>query len=529
MMHGWIERSRSLPWRRQLSLGLALSLILMAVAAWFWRDRVSYMHPGPALTLGALAVAVGLVGWALSSLQTEHAELTARLAQVGTQRSALAEQLAAAEANTLRNIPTVVGFELLVQRWLEHTHTLSPNDRVMLFEQMRMIMMVAQFDANDAGELTILKIFPGTKIERSVLLIQSGKNAPLVLKIDRAENIRIEARQYHEYAEQRLGTTPGTPKVCRAEGRIDSVAWGAITYNLAGYNPSTDDPLGQIQTLGEFIGTHNNHQIIHDVLNHVFWAINPWWGQRTRSNTTLSAAYKRLKEKRSDLEDAICKVGQVLQIAALEQITSNEAYLTLGEGLKLRNPFQWLKTVFEASNQLGEWASDPNQRYDSIIHGDFHLGNILISANSHGAIQAWLIDFPHTHVGPTFQDLARLEADIKFGLFPIAGADCAALYALEMKLLPAFTLPQPQPGAAGPASALELVGPAVAAVRTEARRYLVGLDVRPYYLALLHATLPMLAYRDRSPQQKLYAFISCALLCAYLDAPSTRSPGHDGS
>ncbi len=39
----------------------------------------------------------------------------------------------------------------------------------------------------------------------------------------------------------------------------------------------------------------------------------------------------------------------------------------------------------------------------------------------------------------------------------------------------------------------------------------------PYYLALLHATLPMVAYRDRSPQQRLYALIAAALLCEYIE------------
>jgi hypothetical protein len=56
----------------------------------------------------------------------------------------------------------------------------------------------------------------------------------------------------------------------------------------------------------------------------------------------------------------------------------------------------------------------------------------------------------------------------------------------------------------------------VCLLRNEARSYLIGDDARPYLLALLHATLPVLYYRDRTQRQKLYAFVSAALLCQRL-------------
>ncbi len=57
----------------------------------------------------------------------------------------------------------------------------------------------------------------------------------------------------------------------------------------------------------------------------------------------------------------------------------------------------------------------------------------------------------------------------------------------------------------------------VCLLRKEACTHMAGNDARPYYLALLHATLPVLYYRDRTPRQKLYAFLSAALLCERLD------------
>lgn len=527
MMQRLAKRVRGVPWY----LVLALSLPPIMIGLWFGSRRVSYLHPGPALALIAFGVVVGLAGWVIASLRDENIELATERARGKEETIRLAQQLADAEADTLQRIPTIIGIELLVQRWLQPGQTLSQKDSEMVFEQIRIMLSVARFESNNAGVFRILKVFPGTKIERSVLLIQAGINAPQVLKIDRADNLRSEFAMYQAHVKQRLGNVPGQPHVCRAKTQIDAVRWGAITYNLVGYNAAADTPLGQLQTLGEFIVNCKSNQRTDDALHHVFRAINPWWGQRERLNMALTVPYARLSTKRTQLEDALCKVGQCLHIQALEHITSNEPHIALGDSLVLRNPFHWVKEAFSNADhatplqtQLGAWATDPNQRYDATIHGDFHLGNILISEGAHGDLQAWLIDFPHTQIGPIFQDLARIEADIKFGLFPIASADYAALYALERRILPAFTTPPAPvgtPGAteqAGAGSELDLIEHAIATVRAKAQHYLTGLDARPYYLALLHATLPMVAYRDRSPQQKLHAFISSALLCEYLGA-----------
>jgi hypothetical protein len=163
------------------------------------------------------------------------------------------------------------------------------------------------------------------------------------------------------------------------------------------------------------------------------------------------------------------------------------------------------------------------------VHGDFHAGNILIEARNDPII--WLIDFPHTHIGPTIQDIARLEADIKFSLF-------YKEFLLDKQVFDAILDFEDYLLGQSSRESLDLSGrsqlitnniservkqeldrvwQSLTVLRSPVRKKnLIPSDPSPYYLALLHATLPVLYFSDRSPEQKLYAFISAALLCERL-------------
>jgi hypothetical protein len=224
------------------------------------------------------------------------------------------------------------------------------------------------------------------------------------------------------------------------------------------------------------------------------------------------------------VENGIRQAGQTLQIEALQTIDADQEYVNLDHDLRLRNPLNWVRDIFE-KNQLGAWTTQDILRRDSIVHGDLHAGNILISQDPGGTPRVWVIDFPHTHVGPTVQDVARLEADIKFGWLPddsLGHLSRGDMWRFEASLLPqSDRFPPPMealtPGPIEPADQqLHKAYHSVCLLRNEARKYMSGDDARPYYLALLHATLPVLYYRDRTPQQKLYAFLSGGLLCERL-------------
>jgi hypothetical protein len=126
-----------------------------------------------------------------------------------------------------------------------------------------------------------------------------------------------------------------------------------------------------------------------------------------------------------------------------------------------------------------------------------------------------------------------LEADIKFSLFPEKflwdKQAFEAILTFENRILGKGTrqsldlsesekLLFQEEGMAELEAELNKVWQVLTVLRQPVRdNYLPGGYARPYYLALLHATLPMLYYRDRSPWQKLYAFISAALLCERLE------------
>jgi hypothetical protein len=463
-------------------------------------NRLSFLYPGPAIAVGGLALIVLMVGWVLGDLWGA------------------------------RFVPLVrvLGLEFLSNRW--QSFQPKGRDSAILDTHIRIVLSIAELAFPGLDELRFIKAFPGNKIRGGAFLLRSGEARPLVLKLDSAANIQEEKGRYARCVAHRLGQTPGEPWVPpQRYGQIEGQDWGAIAYNLIG---ADEDDLERLQSFGEYYVTHNSSQQIEDALRYVFDALAPWWTTSMAGNelcaqwrrATLYGEYDRLKRNRPQMETGLRQVGQVLQFETLQTTSADQKYVDLEDDTRLRNPLNWVKDVFEAE-QLGEWATQGIFRRDSIVHGDMHSGNILISQDRAGQIRAWVIDFPHIHVGPTVQDMARLEADIKFGLLAddtLRGLSLGDLRRFESILLPASDQPAPSLADLMPRSneqpdaQLAKARQAVCLLRKEACTYMAGNDARPYYLALLHSTLPVLYYRDRTPRQKLYAFLSAALLCERL-------------
>lgn len=479
---------------------LILSGLLSIGAVVLGVRQISCVHPGPAIAVGGLAMVVLMVGWVIGDLWRAHYSPPAR----------------------------VLGLELLFNRW----QAFEPKERdsVILYEQIMIALSIAELAYKRFDEISFIKTFPGTKIKSGTFLLQPGQDSPLVLKFDRVANIEQEQDRYTHCVAGRLGLVPGEPRVPpQRYGKIQGKDWGAIAYSLVG---GSRNDLGRLQTFGEYYIMHDNPQQIENVLKKIFEALNPWWGNPRWENNrcahwrrdTLYDEYDRLTRKQHQMQSGIARVGQVMQIETLQNTTANHRYVDLDPDLRLRNPLNWVRDIFWAQ-QLDEWVTQGWLRRDSIVHGDFHAGNVLISEDNYGQLRVWVIDFPHTHAGPTVQDIARLEADIKFGLLPndtLKDLSIHDMHNFETDLLPESDWLTPPIAALTPNQEettneqLQKAWKAVCLLRSEAPKYMAGNDARPYYLALLHATLPVLYYRDRSPWQKLYAFISAALLCQRL-------------
>jgi hypothetical protein len=485
---------------------ITLFALLILGAGLLWLGRISYIYPGPSWAALGLAIIVALLGWFLADFWQFNNPPPVR----------------------------VLGLELLTQRW----QAFMPKDRdsVILYEQIGIVMSVAQLAYHRFSEIRLIKIFPGSKIKSGAFLLQPGLDSPLVLKFDSVSNITAEMERYERCVDQRLGQTPGKPRIpLQRYGTIEGQPWGAITYHFVGAN---QHHLRELQTFGEYYRGQNDLQKLVTALNMVVASLRGWWANPLWQNdecarwrrATLYREYDRLTRRRHEMAKGICQVGEQMQSKVLSSTTFDDPHVNLNSSLRLCNPLNWVDQIF-GQERLDNWLDDCKR--DSLVHGDFHAGNILVSTDNVGKIiQTWVIDFPHAHVGPTIQDIARLEADIKFTLLPddtLKALDINGIYQFESFLLPKTNRPMPHLTDLTPDQLpidqqanqpLQKTWIAVDLLRTETRihNYMTCDDARPYYLALLHATLPILYYRDHSPWQKLYAFISAALLCERLEA-----------
>jgi thiamine kinase-like enzyme len=491
--------------------------------------EISYTSPGPAIATAGLAIVILIVGLAISDLQAQNRKLSAELARLQ------------GEEIIPRRLPRVLGLEVLVNRWRELKPELDDNDRAKMYDQLLIAQQI--FNRRGAQKITFIKAFPGSKLEGGAFLVRPENMEAQVLKFERIENLRRERQRFESCVHGRLLThAPGRPVDYwpppsswdhEADGRR-----GAVVYNLAQIDVGSE-----IQTFGQYYAQQDT-ACVEQALNQILKVMAPnWWGVHIRhyqhsecprtsespDEQGLYHEYRRLYEKLNTLEQ--CWLALRVQMGQfLVDDADDDSFLYLRDEysllqVRLRHPIRWVRAVFADAGTFTQYYEDlENIRRDSIVHGDFHAGNILIERDDL-AQRIWLIDFPHTHVGPTVQDIARLEADIKFGLLPSDGFSIADLYRFEQALLP-HSAQQPPPIAALQPDAQAIptepqllkAWQAVCLLRDCVRHehYLRGNDMRPYYLALLHATLPILYYRDRSPQQKLYAFISAALLCERL-------------
>ncbi len=500
---------------------ISLFTILVIGAGLLWALEICYAHPGPAIAGAGLAVVILVAGLVINDLQAKKDKLSQKV-------DALKERP--------ERLPRIIGLELLVERW----KTFNPGkyDKNILNEQFSIALSIAQLEYHNLDEIRFGKYFSGAKIKGGAFILQTGPNRkPLVLKFDSWANILREIESYEHCVKQYLMNTPGEPlHLEQRRGRIDNQEWGAIAYSLVAENTGksiTTNDLRQLQTFGQYYRAHSGAEV-EDALTKICVVLEPWWTTQRQwpaiytqgGPRDLYDEYERLTRKLDDMKKGLAEAGEALPLKPLESIKK----------LRLCNPLQWVENIFNKRN-LGRWIE---VRLDSIVHGDCHAGNILVTLDEQGKIiQPWIIDFPHAHVGPTVQDIARLEADIKFGLFPeellkqnFDKQNFSPILAFEKSVLGDNTRrsldlhkrPRPQVYSASGSSQekldaeLDKVWQALAVLRERVRNSYLGVnDARPYYLALLHASLPVLYYRDRSPWQKLYAFISAALLCERLN------------
>jgi hypothetical protein len=501
--------------------GIVLFVISTGYTVWLWQEQKNYNYPAP-VWVHALGTLLLLFLLAVTS------DLFVRAVDISivvTQSSPKGGM----GIDRAMTSPSILGLELLVERW--HLFGVDTRQSWILSEQFAILQSVVEENYHNQSKVRLLKYFSGAKPRGGAFLMQADDQIPRVLKFDSLTNIDRELQRYREHVAPHLNFTPGEPlKPKQQFTKMEGQTWGAITYKFIG---GDNLQVKQLQTFSEFFRDHDAARVI-SVLDQLFATLKPWWGMPVNDkvvgyntrNSDLYIEYKRIETKYQQALSGVIAAEQALGDKFGGGLSSYQTEIDLGSGLSCMNPFSWITTRFQV-RQLA-WMDELRLRHDSLVHGDFHPGNLLISAAANGSVTTWIIDFPHVHVGPTVQDIARLEAEIKFSLIAddvLRGLDLRGLYELETLLLPTTTRSFPTLQDITPNNwrTLETVSPeldkvwqVVAVLRRTAKQYMNGNDARPYYLALLHATLPTLYFRDRTPWQKLYAFVSSAVLCERL-------------
>jgi hypothetical protein len=392
--------------------------------------------------------------------------------------------------------PIIQGFELL--ELPEHIH---------LVEKLFMGFQV----------VTLKKRFRGGHKNAGVFLV--GRPPPLVdcvLKFARSKDINEELER-QQLIQGHLGNLGGAYVDHRAS--LDEDVAGAIVYTLAG--------LSRAENLLNFSEFYRQIQDLNDItgiVRRLYTQVLPHCRRKIPSQLLLFQEYNRLTRKRRDITDAVQGHRDLDHV----RLTSDQVEVSLPgvRNVTLKNPLHWVATTFLANQQAGT----RKDVYEGIIHGDFHSGNILVETLEAGGRNIWIIDFADTRRGHTLDDFCRLEADIKFCLTGVSEDThrekvedfFRQAYEFERSLLSPTSVGQLDLNAfANPARDPQFIKAweCIKVIRNEAVRHLMGFSLYPYYLSLLHSTLPVMYYgrQQCNRWQKLYAFISAAILCEKMD------------
>ncbi len=489
-----------------------IALLILGISAFL--NQEDMLHPGPAI----LIMLAGLV------------PLVAGIS------AAFYFNTISSPAHTLNGKTCVFGLQNVVDRWREFNSNLEPdlytpkNTSDIVHRQIILLNKGIQQNYPPENPVYIVRYFAGNKLDGGVFLLETDKDEPKVIKIDRLSNIEAEKNNYRDFVQKKLGRTPGEPyDFLVDEDQRGGDRSGIIAYNLLDMSTHSKSDL---LSLVEFVHLQPV-DLIAVALEQVFLTLRPWWldepqaewllrqAKRPFTKPHLAVEYDRLKRYESDIANAINRLGDTFNINALQTVNRIQPLIEISDDITLCNPIYWIRKTF-AEGKLLDDLSKNTFRWDTIVHGDLHANNILIGLEENQP-KAWIIDFPRVHYGPTVQDLARLEAsltgrliDASLDNFPISKwndwansivADNNSLAQFNPTEMPKTTQSHPQ---------FQKIHHVVTILRKESKSYTKGTDVRHYYLALLYAILPMLKYQDLLPIQKLALFMIATKLCARL-------------
>ncbi len=330
----------------------------------------------------------------------------------------------------------------------------------------------------------------GTNVLRVQPFFSSGGGHTLVVKFGHMRRIEEEVKRFHEYVSSFVSGARHTTIVKVAYTPL----LGGIAYSLLGSSANNWVDFGQFYRQNE-IGKIRAalHQLFHSTCG--AWYASPGM---MRPRDLLTDYQKQFGCTLAQLEHEVR--------GSLPQVQEQEDKLIFGAlaGNRLfPNPFIALR---------GKKLVYPT--YESITHGDLNQHNILVE----DAEDMWMIDFEKTGRSHILQDVATLDAVVRFQLLEENDATLPERLQMEEAL-----------GRINKFSQLDTLAPtlrtrnaalAKAYATTLALRKLAWWtidqnpsdDMKEYYTALLLNALNTLQFFSLSKRQREHALLSASLL-----------------
>lgn len=520
-------------------------LFSIAIGIFIWDSNTPTASIG-LITPGLLVI---LGGWFFSHLQSTIKELENKQPdQVKLQeeyetlhqefqalRTNYQELEALADTFVVTRVPKVCSIGESDELFSDRIPPLSP-DHLYVIQQLFLRTSRIYIKPLEGGysNFGVYKVIPENPLGKFL----SGRVVKFLNYRDVRKEIKIHTEQTSILKKYPLSFTPGVPfNHWPSENEsefADKNQLGAVAYNLAQL-----DENNHLYTLGTLY-KHLPFDMFKQYLDLLFKKLD-WHSQRLGSLNGdgsphlggTDGIYERLYRKLNDIERCIKELIGIdfnfedQEWTSLPFLSENERPWGIG------NPVWWVNNIFVSAKASCFQALV----HFSPVHGDLHTGNVLVETRqtvseliqhvdkeSSQARNLWLIDFPNADTGPVIQDIATLEADVKFSLIDMEKCTLEEWLEFEEILMkplleggglglnwPFFQTWRPTNKELIKAWAfIEYLRHRVV------RNDFMGANVQAYYLALLHETLPIV-YRDKyTERQKQCALISSAWMCHYL-------------